>query len=81
MPSAAERKRREERVKLFATALSNVGVATVVTGFIVPLLTGRSGLSGFGAVVLGFAFHLAAQRVLQYVADEPKQEANTWIGR
>ena len=34
-------KRREERVKLFASALSNLGVAAIVAGLIGPLTAGR----------------------------------------
>lgn len=78
MATPAERKRREERVKLFATALSNVGVATIVTGFIAPLALGRLSLLGFGAVVVGFILHIAAQRVMHYVADDARPEALTW---
>ena len=78
MPTAAERKRREERVKLFATALSNAGVATIVTGFIAPLLIGKLHPGGLGAVVAGLMLHVAAQRVMHYVADDPKLEPLTW---
>ena len=61
-------KRREERVKLFATALSNVGVATIVAGFISPLFSGRVRLAGAaGALLLGLALHMAAQLMLHYV--------------
>ena len=76
MPTAADRRRREERVKLAATALSNVGVAILVTGFIAPLVTGHLGLGGVVAVVVGLALHLAAQRLLHYVASEPEDEVD-----
>ncbi len=74
MPFEGDRRRREERVKLAATALSNVGVATLVTGFIAPLVTGRLQIGGFVAVLTGVVFHLAAQRLLHYVAAEPEEE-------
>jgi hypothetical protein len=76
--AAAEAKRREERVKLFAGALSNTGVATVVASVIAPLAAGRSQLAtaslGF---VAGVTLHLAGQLVLHYVIrrepDEPPE--------
>ena len=74
MASAADRKRREERVKLAATGLSNVGVATIVTGFIAPLLTESLTVLGAAAVIIGLAFHLAGQRLLLYVAEDPERE-------
>lgn len=80
MATAADRRRREERVKLASTGLSNVGVATIVTGFIAPLVTGRLQLVGIVAVAAGFAFHLAAQLLMHYVAADPEESA-LWIGR
>ena len=64
-------KRREERVKLAASALSNIGVAFIVAGWVGPSIAGRfSPLIPFSAALLGFGLHLAAQSVLQYgVAD------------
>ena len=73
MPTSADGKRREERVKLASTALSNVGIATLVTGFIAPLVTGRLQLLGVVAVVVGFAFHLAAQLLMHYVAADAEE--------
>ena len=68
-------KRQEERVKLFATALSNLGIATVVTGFVGPLLSGRALVSTAAiAVVLGLAFHLAGQAVLHHVVNDRPEE-------
>ena len=70
--AAADAKRQEERVKLFATALSNVGVATIVAGFISPLFLGRVHISGaIGALLLGMLLHLLAQVVLHYVVETP----------
>jgi hypothetical protein len=81
VPTTAERRRREERVKLFATAVSNVGVAAVASGFVAPLFTGRVQPAGLVAVIFGVALHLVAQRILHYVADDAREEANEWIGR
>ncbi len=65
-------KRREERTKLFASALSNIGVAFIVAGLVSPSITGRFHLSvAFGSVLIGFGFHLVAQCVLHYVVGEP----------
>ena len=54
---AADAKRQEERVKLFATALSNVGVASIISGVVAPLVLGRfnDGLAA-GAFLLGLGF-------------------------
>ena len=72
MPAGA--KRREERVKLAATALSNVGVAFVVTGIVAPLLLGRfSSWQVTTALAAGFAFHLVAQGLLEYVVANREQ--------
>ena len=67
-------KRREERVKLAASAVSNVGVAFIVAGLVTPFITGRASLmTGAGSVLLGAGFHLVAQRILHYVlADAPR---------
>ena len=69
-------KRREERVKLAASALSNVGVAFVVAGMVGPSITGRlNAYIGLGSVMIGFGFHLLAQCVLHYVvADAPRPD-------
>ena len=70
----ARAKRLEERVKLFAAALSNVGVAFVVAGLVGPSITGRVNLSAaVGSALLGFGFHLVAQCILHYVVADPQQ--------
>lgn len=77
MMTAADAKRREERVKLAGTFASNLGVASAVTGVIGPLFLGRFDPLG---VLLGTAlaaiFHLTGQSLLHYVASEhPKEQA------
>ena len=65
-------KRREERVKLFASAISNVGMAAVVAGLIGPLVAQRfNALVALGSALFGFGLHLVAQCVLHYVTIEP----------
>ena len=67
--AGAGAKRREERVKLFATALSNLGVASVVTGVISPLTSAHvQVVVAAAAFVGGIGLHLAAQLVLHLVA-------------
>ena len=75
--TTAAAKRQEERVKLFAAALSNLGVATAVTGVVGPALTERAQiLTGVVAAVLGALLHLEAQGVLhQVVSDKPGEDA------
>ena len=74
--AAADAKRQEERVKSFATALSNVGVAAIVAGFISPFFGGRLHLAGaIGALILGMVLHFVAQIVLHYVVETPKPPA------
>ena len=76
--SDTKAKRREERVKLFAAALSNVGVAAIVAGFIAPALSGRiQTVAALLAFVAGFGLHLAAQGVLHYVVSEARPIAST----
>ena len=61
-------KRREERVKLLATALSNLGVASIVTGVISPLTAAHVHVVvALAAFVGGIALHLIAQVVLHLV--------------
>ena len=72
--ASPDAKRQEERVKLFASALSNSGVAAIVASVIGPIAAGRfqptAAVAGF---VIGAALHLGAQALLHYVvADEPK---------
>ena len=72
----AAAKRREERVKLFATAFSNLGVASVVTGVIAPLTTARVHVAvAVAAFAVGVTLHLLGQGVLHFVtrmsAEEP----------
>jgi ABC-type xylose transport system permease subunit len=74
-------KRREERVKLFASAISNVGVATIVTGLIAPVLSGRAhAVQDVAAFVAGLALHLIAQGVLHYVVDAPRPDEAAELG-
>ena len=71
MATAAERKRREERVKLFTSGLANLGTAFIVGGVVGPLLPGRPHVAVLLlAVGAGAAFHLAAQGFMYYVAEE-----------
>ena len=74
MATAADRKRREERVKLGSSAASNLGVAFVVGGAVGPALLGRAQpVLVVIATLIGLTFHLAAQALLHYVAaDEPE---------
>jgi hypothetical protein len=59
---------RNERIKLLAAALNNLGLAFAIGGFVAPALNGR--LLGWGAVipiawfVLGAGLHICAQIVL-----------------
>ena len=70
-------KRREERTKLFASALSNIGVGFFVAGWVGPSVTGHLYPSiAVGAALLGFGFHLVAQCVLHYVVMEPSRSGN-----
>ena len=75
--SDATAKRQEERVKLFATALSNLGVATVVTGLIAPVLAGRANALGtvtvfaYGGIALT-ALAMGAGTFLIIKFDQPK---------
>jgi hypothetical protein len=65
---------RNERIKLFATALSNTGVATIVTAIVAPmagLLYGSNTISsnqwpliGLAWFFGGLALHITAQIVL-----------------
>ena len=74
--SAVEHKRQEERVKLAASALSNIGVAAIVSGAVAPLATSRfNGPIALGGFLLGLGFHLVAQVLLHYVAVERDLEA------
>ena len=67
-------KRREERTKLFASALSNIGVGFFVAGWVGPSVTGHLYPSvALGAALLGFGFHLVGQCVLHYVVVEPER--------
>ena len=65
-------KRREERVKLFASALSNVGSAAIATGIIAPAVAQHlKPTVAIGATMLGFGAHLVAQCILHYVVADP----------
>jgi hypothetical protein len=69
-----------ERIKLFATALSNTGVATVVTAIVAPMagfLYGASVLAESRWPLLGLAWffggmslHITAQLVLGRLRDD-----------
>ena len=76
MATGARLKRREERVKLLAAALANVGTASFVAGFVAPAFGGRLGpfslLLGFA---FGLGFHALGQIVLEWVTiDDPEEE-------
>ncbi len=72
----ADAKRQEERVKLLASALSNIGVAAIVAGFIGPAFGGRfKSEIGGEAVVAGMGLHVVAQLLLHYVVGRRKVEA------
>jgi hypothetical protein len=72
--AAADAKRQEERVRLFASALSNTGVAAIVASVIGPIAAGRfQPLAAVTGFVIGAVQHIAAQALLHYVVeDEPK---------
>lgn len=64
-----------ERTKLLATALNNIGVATVVTGFIAPTIATIYGASAVGKddwwfliaavwILAGIGLHILGQVVL-----------------
>ena len=73
--AGAEAKRREERVKLFATAVSTLGVASIVTGVIGPLVTSRAhGVAAVAAFAVGVTLHLVGQGVLHFVARLPGED-------
>ena len=73
--AAADAKRREERVKLLASTLSNLGAAALVAGIIGPAFGGRlKGDVGGEAVFAGFGLHVVAQLLLHYVVRTPKVE-------
>ena len=72
----ARAKRREERVELAASALSNIGVAFIVAGWVGPSIAGRfSAAIALGAALLGFGLHLLAQCVLHYVVAGPLRDS------
>ena len=78
MSTAADRKRREERVKLGASALANLGTAFIVGGAIGPSLVGRAKATVLGvSVAIGFILHVAAQLLLHYVAVDVVEEAGS----
>ena len=76
MATAAERKRREERVKLAAQAVANIGTAFAIGGFVGPVLLGKAnGVAASASLGVAIGFHVAAQFILRYVAEEPKEDA------
>ena len=69
-------------MKLGAAALANLGTAFIVGGAVGPVLLGHPNpVVLVLAVAAGFVFHLGAQGVLHYVADDPRPEVTTWVGR
>jgi hypothetical protein len=71
--ASAETKRQEERVKLLASALSNLGVASIVAGLVGPALGGRlKGAIGGEAAIAGLLLHGVAQLLLHYVVVTPR---------
>ncbi len=75
MPASAGRKRREERVKLGASALANLGSAFIVGGAVGPSLLGRLNPVALAvSLVVGVAFHAAGQGLLHYVATDAAEE-------
>ena len=75
MPRAADRKRQEERVKLGASALANLGTAFIVGGAVGPALLGRlNGLVGVVSILVGLVFHGAAHAALHYVVADAIEE-------
>ena len=69
--ASADAKRQEERVKLFASALSTLGVAVIVAGFIGPSFLGQfQATIALLALLTGFGLHLVAQAVLHYVVED-----------
>ena len=71
----ADAKRREERVKLLATALANLGTASIVAGFVAPVFGGRlEPYSLWLGLVFGFGFHVGAQAMIHLVVvDDPSE--------
>lgn len=57
-----------ERIKLLATALNNLGLAFAIGGFVAPAISGQlrgwSGLILIAWLGLGAGLHLCAQAVL-----------------
>ena len=73
--ATADAKRQEERVKLVASALSNAGVAAIVSGAIAPMIIGRfNNWIALGGFMFGLGLHLAAQVVLHYVVADDVDE-------
>lgn len=65
-------KRFNERVKLLATFLNNSGIATLVGGYVLPVLGGGRPTIGQGlaAVAGGVAAHVLAQLALNLLTSE-----------
>lgn len=69
-------KRREERIKLWATFLSNLGAATVIASVVGPAITGRfQALAAALGFLSGFVLHLCGQGFLHYVVRDMEEDA------
>jgi hypothetical protein len=67
----AHPKRREERAKLLAMLLSNLGVASIIAGLIAPTFAQiGSWQDSVGGVLIGLTLHFGGQSVLHYVVAE-----------
>ena len=61
--------KRNERLKLFATALNNVAVGFVIVGLVTPVVAGHipstpAGLAPLVWLVMAAFLHMGAQRAL-----------------
>ncbi len=66
-------KRQDEHTKLTAAAINNVGVGTIVTGFVVPelaLSADKSRYLPYLAFALGIALILMARCMLEQLSDD-----------
>jgi hypothetical protein len=63
---------RNERVKLAATALNNLGVAGVIYGVIAPTMTGGPMNKAAAGFAWGVSFLVLAQLILRLLRPSPK---------
>mgnify|MGYP001347515958 CR=1 FL=1 len=63
-------RRTNERLKLIATALNAVSVATVGAAFILPAVNGASGPLPLIWIPMAVGLHLAAQGVFHFLRSE-----------